>query len=174
MNCADIRKKLQPFLEDLLAEEEYRAFCDHIDTCGKCKAYVRSVGSLSNQLWKMGQLTVPEDLVSTIQYKLVHPEAIGQSPKTKITKKQIIAGIVLIILTIVLVFGISSFKRRRHSLNRNDNPIVRTEVIRTIEPPNESEAKALLEKLETIATKLGVSTKDNTTESETGKENSGD
>jgi predicted anti-sigma-YlaC factor YlaD len=174
MNCDDIKQKLKPFLEDLLAEKEYKAFCRHLDDCGKCKVYVRSVGSLSNQLWKLGQLNVPEDLISTIQYKLIHPKEKDQPAKTKITKKQIVVGIALIILTIVLVLEISYFKKRRNSLNRDHTPIVRIEVIHIQEPPNTNETQSLLNKLEAIATKLGVLGKDNTTEGETGKENSGD
>jgi hypothetical protein len=170
MDCADIRKKLQLFLEDLLVEEEYKAFCGHIDTCGKCSEYVRSIGALSNQLWKLGKVRVPEDLSSTIMYKLTHPDEKWQPPKFAISKKHIIASSILILLAGALFFGISYFKRQWDSLNRSDTPTVRTEVIRIQEPPNDSEARALLEKLETIATKLGVSTKDNTTRTEAGKE----
>lgn len=170
MNCADIGKKLKPFLEDLLADEDHKAFCVHIDMCSKCRAYVRSVGSLTNQLWRLGQVEVPEDLISTVQYKLVHQEEKNQPSKTKITKKQIISGIILIIFTIVLVLGISYFKKRRNSSTRDGAPFVRTEIIRTQEPPSESEAKVLLEKLETIAAKLGATAKDNTTATEAGQE----
>ena len=174
MNCDYVKQNLQPFLEDLLAEEDYKAFCDHIDACSKCKAYVRSIGSLTNQLWRLGQLEAPQDLISTIQYKLVHPVEKNQPVKTKITKKQVVVGIALMILTIALVSGISYFKKRRNSLNIDDAPIVRTEIIRTPEPPRESEAKALLNQMEAIATKLGILTKDNTTEREAGKESPGD
>lgn len=155
MNCDDIRQKLKPFLEELLAEEEYREFCEHLNACKKCLAYVRSIGSLSNQLWKLGQVEVPQDLSSTIQYKLAHPEEKAQPVKTKITKKQIVAGIIVIISIIVLMLGINYFKARQDSLNEDDAPIVRTEIIRTIELPNDSETKALLNQPETTAPEPG-------------------
>ena len=115
-------------------------------------------------------MNVPQDLISTIQYRLVHPEEKKQPPKTKVTKKQIVAGITVVILTIVLVLGIGYFKKRRNSLNRGDAPIVRTEIIRTFESSKDSEVENLLRKLEAIAEKLGVSGKDNTTEGKAGKE----
>jgi len=74
MICDDIRQKLQPFLDDLLAEEEHKAFCGHIDDCNTCHVYVRSVGAMPNQLWRLGQVKVPQDLISTVQYALAHPK----------------------------------------------------------------------------------------------------
>jgi hypothetical protein len=168
MNCADIKQRLQPFLEDLLAEEEYKAFCGHIDTCGKCSEYVRSIGALSNQLWKLGKVRVPEDLGSTIMYKLAHPEEKAPPSKFVISKKHIVIGSILILLAAGIFFGISYFRNKQYK-DEKGTPIIKTEVIRTFEPPNDSEAKALLRNLETIAEKLGASGKDNTTKGETGK-----
>ncbi len=152
MNCDNIKQNLQTFFEDLLAEEEYKAFCAHIEICDKCKVYVRSIGSLSNQLWKLGQIEVPQDLISSVQYKLVHPEEKEQPAKAKITKKQIVAGIALIISIIVLVLGTSYFKKQR------------------AKPPKESKAKALLNQPDAITTKIGAATEDNIIEREIGKE----
>ncbi|HTZ11434.1 MAG TPA: zf-HC2 domain-containing protein [Candidatus Margulisiibacteriota bacterium] len=155
MNCPDIREKLQLFLEDLLAEEEYKAFCVHIDNCNRCKVYVRSIGSLSNQLWKLGQIEAPSDLLSTIQFKLTHAQENGRMAKTRITKKQVILSITLLILTIALILGAGYFKKRRQK------------------PPSESESKALINELKGIAVKLGVSAGDDNSEKETGNDTTG-
>jgi len=80
MICDDIRQKLQPFLDDLLVEDEYKAFCEHIDDCHPCNAYVRSVGAMPNQLWRLGQVKVPQDMISTVQYALAHPKEKARTP----------------------------------------------------------------------------------------------
>ena len=174
MDCSDIKNKLQPFLEDLLAEEEYRAFCGHLDTCGKCKGYVRSIGSFSNQLWKLGQIEVPEDLASTIRYKIMHPEENQPPAKVKKTGKRLAVGTVLILLAVVLLGGVAYFIKRGHSSGKTDTPTVKTEVFRTMEPLPDDEAEVLFRQLETMATRLGVSEKGNVIEGEGEKENPGD
>jgi len=170
MNCEDIKKKLKPFLDDLLAEEEYKAFCGHINICGKCSSYVRSIGSLSNQLWKLGKVKVPEDLSSTIMYKLAHPEQEARASKYILSKKHIIAGFILASLIIALFVGIH-YLRTRQQPKRDDTPIVTTEVIHKIESPSESEARSLIKQLETIAAKLGIAVNDKTTNVEPENEN---
>ena len=166
MNCDDIKQRLQPFLEDLLVEKEYRAFCGHIETCNKCKVYIRSIGSLSNQIWKLGQIEAPQDLISTIQHKLVYPQERGQPFRIKITQKQAVVGITLIAVAIVVVSGSIYFKKDRNPFQRNDALIVRTEMIRTSAPPGGSEARAQLNQPETIAVAPVVSTGNHITESE--------
>ncbi|MFC1509972.1 zf-HC2 domain-containing protein, partial [Candidatus Omnitrophota bacterium] len=73
ITCDDIKKKLKPFQQDLLAENEYKAFAAHVDECPKCKQYIGSIDFLSNQLWKLGDVKVPSDLSSTILFKLTQP-----------------------------------------------------------------------------------------------------
>jgi len=159
ISCDDIKKKLKAFLDDLLAEDEYKAFCYHINTCGNCEKYVRSIGSLSNQLWKLGKVKVPEDLGSTIMYKLTHPEEKAQPPKFVISKKYIIVGSILILLVGALFLATSYFKKQ-HAPNKDDVPIVKAEVIYKHTLPSDIEAQLQLKQLETIATNLGVSEKD--------------
>ncbi len=81
MLCEEIRRLLKPFLEDLLSEEEYRAFVQHLDTCPACGDYARSFGCISNDLWKLGSLTVPSDFVPTVLYKLEHGQPQVSPPK---------------------------------------------------------------------------------------------
>ncbi|MFH1875425.1 MAG: zf-HC2 domain-containing protein [Candidatus Omnitrophota bacterium] len=160
MSCDDIKKKLQPFLDDLLAEDEYKAFSAHIDNCGKCSEHVRSIGALSNQLWKLGKVRVPEDLGSTIMYKLTHPKEKTQPSKFVISKKHIVIGSILVLLAITAFFGINYFRNQQHPHDRENIPIIRTEIVRTQKPPSDSEAQSLLKQLEIIAAKLGISGKD--------------
>jgi len=174
MNCADIKQKLQPFLDDLLAEDEFKAFCDHINVCGKCGKYVHSIGSLSNQLWKLGKVRVPEDLSSTIMYKFDHHGQKARSSKYILLKKRIIAGFILASLIIALFVGINYLRTRQQS-RRDDTSIVsivRTEVIHKIESPTESETRSFIKQLETIMeNKLGIAVKDATTNVEPEKGN---
>jgi len=138
-------------------------------------AKLMSIGSFSNQLWKLGQIEVPEDLISTIQYKILHPEEKGPPAKSKRSGMRTIAvAAISILLTVALLGGTAYFIKRRHSLGRNDEPIVRTDVIRTFEPLPDNEAAALFGRLEAMAEKLGVSKKEYTAEGEAGKESSGD
>ena len=95
MNCSDIQQLNKRFLQDLLTDEEYQTFLSHLETCPKCKDYVRSTGSLSTQLWELGDIKVPEDLLSTIVFKLSHAQekSARSRPKTKVPKKMILCNI---------------------------------------------------------------------------------
>jgi hypothetical protein len=155
MNCDDIRQRLKPFLEDLLAEEEYKAFCRHLDACGKCKVYVRSVGSLSNQLWKLGQIEAPEDLISTIQYKILHTEEKAQPAKIKKSGKRIVAVTILILLTVAMLWGIAYFKKFIIPQKVSVTPIITKQIIIEEKPPGDHEAEMLLKELKGIKEALG-------------------
>jgi|GEM_PF-3279254 len=76
MICADIEKLLKRFQDDLLLEEEYQEFLAHVLGCPKCREYVFSVGSLSTQLWELGQVIAPDDLAATVIFKLKHPPVV--------------------------------------------------------------------------------------------------
>jgi hypothetical protein len=162
MSCDDIKKRLQPFLDDLLAEDEFKAFRDHINVCGKCEKYVRSIGSLSNQLWKLGKVRVPEDLGSTIMYKLAHPEEKAQPSKFVISKKHIVIGSILILLA--LFFGIIYFKKFKVSQKIAETPIITRQIIIDQKPPTKPEAEMLLEELQGIKEALGPSEKEESVE----------
>ena len=103
MSCDDINTQLKPFLEDLLTEEEYQAFLEHLDRCPKCKEYVRSFGSLSNQLWKLGDVPVPSDFVSTVLFRLKQPEGKNHKSQFDVFKKWFV-GVIILILTVSTVF----------------------------------------------------------------------
>ena len=60
-DCDNIKKNIKSFTEDMLKEDEYKAFLHHLETCTECKNYVRSVDSFSNQLWRLGDVKVPSD-----------------------------------------------------------------------------------------------------------------
>jgi len=171
MNCADIRTKLQPFLEDLLSEEEYKAFCGHMGACDKCKAYVRSVGSLSNQLWKLGLINVPSDLGSTIMYKLAHPGQEVEPSKSALSKKRIVAGSVLILSAAVLFFAAGHLKNQRHPKGMERAPFVKTGVISEKEPPSDAEAQALFDGLVKIEGTSGQPEEEAADATETKEEN---
>ena len=59
---------------------------------------------------------------------------------------------------------------RQHSRNKEDVPIVRTEIVRTVKPPSDDEAQILMKQLEVIATGLGVFEKDKSAEESSKKE----
>lgn len=159
MSCDDIKKKLKAFLDDLLAEDEYKVFGGHINICSKCREYVRSIGSLSNQLWKLGKVKVPQDFSSTILYKLAHPEEKTQQSKFVISKEHIIVGMILILLATLLFFGFNYFKKKMHSADADNAPILRTEIIQETGQVSNNEARSLIIQLKDIARKLGISGK---------------
>jgi hypothetical protein len=155
MNCDDIRRKLQPFLEDLLVEEEYKTFCGHLDVCARCCAYVRSIGALSNQLWKLGKVKVPGDLGSTIIYKLSHHGAEERPSKFSVSKNHIVAGAILIFLAAALFLGIGHIRKERGG-GKDGAPTVSTKVIYEDQPSSDEQAQ-LLDQLKIIAADSGAS-----------------
>jgi hypothetical protein len=115
MACSDIKEKLKSFLEDLLSEDEYQAFVAHVDGCAECKKYVSAVGSLSNQLWDLGNVKVPTDLSSTILFKLKEAEKEPPTSKVAIPQRRLIAAIVTLFAAALLFFISNYFI----TLNRN-------------------------------------------------------
>lgn len=107
MECNQVKKQLTSFLEDILSEEDTRLFLGHLEICSRCKPYVRSIGDLSNQVWKLGNIAVPDDFRSTVLFKLSHPDAPAAKdtpkPHRGIQKKYVLGGLVLI-LTIAAFF----------------------------------------------------------------------
>lgn len=168
MTCSDIKQKLKPFLEDLLAEEEYQAFLAHLDSCTKCKEYVSAVGSLSSQLWKLGDVKVPSDFSSTVLFKLKQAEQEIRAPKFVISKKLLVGTLTFIIAAATLFFGINYLKHRRLSKEVDETP--RVEVYIERKPAiSDREAKSLLGKLEEIDAMLRVSEKEAVIEEDSEK-----
>lgn len=126
MDCIEVNKRLQPFLEDLLSEEEYQAFLAHLESCSKCKEYVSAVGSVSNQLWKLGDVKVPSDFSSTVIFKLKQPEQKAQTPKLVVSKKWIVGAIISILTVLAFFFTANYFKFRIQPAQMKDTPVVTT------------------------------------------------
>ena len=166
--CDDlIKEKLRPFLDDLLTEDEYRAFNDHIKICDKCNTYVRSIGSLSNQLWKLGKVRVPSDLSSTILHKIDHPEQRSQPSVPAALKKYIAAGLIFILLAATIFLGIKHFKNQQKVNETDGVPIVRAatvEIIQNSNSPSDNEAQFLLKSPEAITPEFDMFKKDVATE----------
>ncbi|MFA5146745.1 MAG: hypothetical protein WC515_05185 [Candidatus Omnitrophota bacterium] len=158
ITCADIKKRLKPFLEDLLAEDEYQVFVSHIKDCAKCRNYVGAIGSVSNQLWELGNVRVPSDFSSTVLFNLDHMERIPSAPKRGRPKKLIVVAAVLVISIAAFLIGVNHFKGRRGP-GSDDAVIIKKETIRS---GGDSEGKALLDELQNIATGLGVNVKKDT------------
>ncbi|MFC1624660.1 hypothetical protein ACFL28_05060 [Candidatus Omnitrophota bacterium] len=119
ITCDDIKKRVKPFQQDLLAEKEYKAYVDHLYKCPKCKEYVGSIDFLSNQLWKLGDVKVPSDLSSTILFKLTQapeqevkaqPQAQAATSKSIMSEKLILRAVIVVLLGVALFFGIRYFK----------------------------------------------------------------
>lgn len=169
MTCSDIRKKLKAFLDDLLAEDEYQAFVAHVDHCKECNDYVRKIGSISNQLWELGDIKAPSDLASTILFRLKQAEQEIRKPKFVISKKLGI-GILVVALTVPLIFlGVYHLKSRKRPQDVGETPTIEVHVGR--KPAiSRREAESLLGELKGIAARLGVSKKEKAVESDTGRE----
>jgi|GEM_PF-3931645 len=107
--CGDIRASVRSFLDDLLSEEEYRAFCRHLETCGACRDYVSSIGSLANQVYELGQsVEAPPDLVSTVLFRLTAPP---RQVSRRMTAAVIVAAVALAVLLLSVSAGFIGKKR---------------------------------------------------------------
>lgn len=127
--CGDIRASVRPFLDDLLTEEEYRAFCRHLETCGGCREYVSSIGSLANQLYELGQaVEAPPDLVSTVLFRLTAPP---RQMSRKTTVAVIAAAVAVAVL--VLAFSAGYTGKKRVPPRRAAQPAERAERPETVE-----------------------------------------
>lgn len=127
--CGDIRASVRPFLDDLLSEEEYRAFCRHLETCGACRDYVSSIGSLANQVYELGQsVEAPPDLVSTVLFRLT-------APPRQVPWKMTAAVIVAAVALAVLILSVSSgfIGKKRVVSKRAAQPAERAEQPETVE-----------------------------------------
>lgn len=115
-DCDNIKKNIKSFTEDMLKDEDYKAFLHHLETCSECKNYVRSVDSFSNQLWRLGEIKVPSDFESTILFQLTQPEEKfdereGEEPAT--AKKWIIGAVAFILVGITISAGLIAYLKMR-------------------------------------------------------------
>jgi len=114
-DCDNIKKNIKSFTEDMLKEDEYKAFLHHLETCSECKDYVRSVDSFSNQLWRLGDVKVPSDFGSTVLFKLTQSDEEPDEDQAPATSKKWLIGAVAFILVAMTVSAglISYFKLRQ-------------------------------------------------------------
>lgn len=169
VTCSDIRKKLKAFLDDLLAEDEYRALVAHLDHCKECKDYVRKIGAISNQLWELGDIKAPSDLGSTILFRLKQAEEEIRKPKFVISKKLSIEILVVTLAVPLIFLGVYHLKSRKQPRETDETPTIEVYVER--KPAiSDREAESLLGKLKDIAARLGLSEKERTVGNGTGRE----
>jgi len=162
ITCSEVKDKLRPFLEDMLAEEEYRAFVVHIESCPKCRDYVRSISALSNQLWKLGDIEVPSDFVSTVIFNLKHLKP-AVPPAAKPARLAAVIT-VSILIALILFLGIAYFKKFKVSQKVSETPLITKQIITEQKPPSDQEAAMLLEELKEIKEASGSSPKEESAE----------
>jgi len=154
MTCDDIKKRLKPFLDDLLVEDEYQLFISHINECPKCKDYISAIGSLSNQLWALGDVTVPADLCQTAIYKFKQ-RSVGASAARPVNFRNLALGVMIVVLTaLAFFFGISYYRIKNRNPEETKSPIVTTTVETGKGKPDDGSSKQLLKELENIASSL--------------------
>jgi len=156
-DCDNIKKNIKSFTEDMLREEEYKAFLDHLETCSECKKYVRSVDSFSNQLWRLGDVKVPSDFGSTVLFKLTQPEEKPDEEETSApSKKWLIGGIAFILVAITLSAGLISYFKLRKPAEQEitvvQAPVVSEEAVQ--EPHRDQESDIQFDELDGIAAVL--------------------
>lgn len=152
MDCRDVTQRLQPYLDDLLQEDDYQAIRVHLDGCVKCRDHVRAIGSLTSAVNTLGELEVPQDLGAAILFRLKQRSKIVESPKASRPRRPVIVGTVLVVLvggTIIL--GVVSTRGRGGSPQPVAQPVVTAQWIRTSTPPSDAEAQHLLASLQAIA-----------------------
>ncbi len=154
MTCNETKTKVKPFLDDLLAEDEYQLFVSHINECAKCKGYINAIGSLSNQLWALGDVTVPADLCQTAIYKFKE-RSTETSVERTINFRNLALGLMIVALTaLALFFGINYYRIKNRHPEETGRPVVAA-TVETIEgEPDDGKSNQLLKELENIASSL--------------------
>jgi len=110
MTCEDVDKKLKNFLGDLLSDEDYQGFVEHLDGCTKCGKRVRMMGSFTNQLWELGDIEIPSDLDSTIIFQYDQAKKAPPKPKPKMKKSKMLGiAVVVVVVGIGIAFGAKKF-----------------------------------------------------------------
>jgi anti-sigma factor RsiW len=161
MTCLDIKEKIKPFIDDLLAEDEYQDFVSHLEGCAECRGYVAAFGSISNQLLKLGNVNVPPDFASTVLFKLKQPGQEARRPETAGSKRKILIALLIAIMAVAVFAGGWYFKKRSLSVASTKMPQDGKEVVSDEKPVDDEQAEQLIVQLEVIADSIGA-TKNNT------------
>ena len=151
MTCDDVRKRIKKFLEDLLEEDEYQDFIKHVNGCAACGDYTTALGSISNQLWKLGDVSVPSDFESTVLFKVRQLAQAPQAPKVYIRKKHVIAAVILILIGAAGFAAVSYFKKAGHVPSPAETPQVSTGATNEESPPDTYKKKSYVEEVKIIA-----------------------
>ena len=169
MTCSDTDKGLKNFVGDLLSEDDYQDFVDHLDSCPQCTSRVRSMGSFTNQLWELGDIEVPSDLDSTILFQFDQAKKQPRKPKPKKSKK-LVFSVVILIVGLSVAFGAKKFFKFEE-LNveqvNNEEVIIQTTGIKRKASIPDPEAERLYKQLKGMAASLAPMT-----QSATGKKDS--
>jgi|GEM_PF-3287588 len=106
MDCSQVRAALKAFQEDMLSPEGYRSFVEHMESCPDCRAYVRSFGSLSTGLWKLGDIEAPADFVSTVIFKIRHARRDAAANVKPVIPEMLSVAIIIVIVLLALFLGV--------------------------------------------------------------------
>lgn len=148
MNCQDIQKNLKLFLDDLLIEKNYQGFVEHVESCPKCKTYVHSIDSFSNQIWKLGNVKVPQDLLPSILFELSHPR-LPQSNKKSSPFKLWAIGVVFCLMAGFLIYGVFLQPNKKDIPKKDSSPKTTSRA-----PVSDEAAQNYFNQLQTIAANL--------------------
>lgn len=121
--CEDIKKHLKPFMEDLLAEDEYQAYVRHLNTCARCKDYIDKFGSISNQLWELGNIKVPADFSSAVCFNISEPAEEPKAPKESGNRNLSARIIILAVILAGIAAGIIYIKKAGFLHKNNGSPV---------------------------------------------------
>jgi len=123
MTCGDVRERLKPFLEDLLKDDERRAFFEHLEPCSSCRQYVKAVDSFSNQLWQLGEVHVPSDLGDTILFELKQAEQ-KLSETFVIDLKRTLVWVGISLCVALALWGVGQSRVSLRDQNKQSQPVV--------------------------------------------------
>ena len=155
ITCSDIKDNVKQLLDDRLVEKEYHAFFRHLESCLKCKEYVRAIGSLSNQIWKLSEVEVPADLSSSIIFKLKQSGDNNEAQPSSELSTKVILGAIIMIAGLFVFFGTGIFLKTPEPSSGADNAgIVEPRSIKEQEPVSDEEAEYLFSQLRAMAQSL--------------------
>jgi hypothetical protein len=155
MTCDGVRRLLRPFLEDLVSEEEHAEVVFHMDACPPCEKYIRSIGDLSNQVWKLGRIEVPADFTDTVLFKTKRQEGVPRERSG--LRVHWFMGPVLAVLAVVLLFSVAAYVLERafeRSLGSAPPPVASRILIAApavVAPPQEEMAPSYADVAKTPA-----------------------
>jgi len=154
--CQKIHERIKPFLDDLLAEEEYQETRTHLDTCRSCRKKVEAVGSFWHHIQELANVEVPADFGSTVVFRLqAAPAAVRRTEELKPQSTWFFKLAVFLILGVGGAWLANTYFRNHPAPIQTPPPQMTTQVFHEPEPVSEEEAKILYQELNAIAKVLG-------------------